>query len=1004
LAPLDLYIAGQKQGYVSTSFSEEPSLPTTFDAELDPTATVNPGAAVQIREGADTLFKGVVDGIEHSQQFRLQVRGRDNASLKLHRFAVDEEAFDDTEPLEICKVLLTPNKECGAALIHEDDFKTDDGYWFARRTCTKGIGQGRMYVADSKEGEGDDFFLWIKRTFESASQPKLRVLMKPLSRFNGKKTKTVDGETVPDYKIAVGLMHGYDSNSEYLLYIGSDDGDPTNRKLVLSKRAGNEEYVKATQNYMFQWDRTYEMELVIIGKHIVGKIRESGQAEWTLVTHNDESQSASGTPGVLCGAAIAEFRFYRHVHIGIATASSNSGDAPNAIDEDPDTYWESGTADMGAWWQCQLGANGVSNLTRLRFKIGGNPIRVLVYVAQTPDYFIQVYDNQDPKESYIEVVFDPPDYPVKYVKITMTKQEGKTVIVHECKLFQATEGGPLLEYGTMTEYGSGVDFESQDEPRDEALKRLADAVNFDVWTDVDEKISFGVRGNQTPSLTFSRGANIYSLDRTREVDRLLYKVRVLGWGERWAQLKVEAIDESVKNAYPQLAAEHVEDMKDIADPDLLQEIADKILNARKTVLDQLALLLDGEAYSRTEWQAGDAITIQDSELGVNGAYRVMRLVTHGFPPVCEVDAAPWDQTRYGEQDIEAILRKYRKSIQTFEKMGRAASESPIVKPLSEIVGGAGGGGIAKKEYTIAPGDYGNNQTVDLGEFTENKEIIALGFEVDAEALADWGNLIARIDDENSSQMIQFSNEVQWESEDGRKTAKTPATEGSTVTVDPTLDLHVKAKFTTGWTGDAKLRVYEGKVIVYYVGAADEGGDGGGGGGGELKLGQATRECELAYLDEAIYEAQNVPAWSYKSKCIAKLADPMSDAFKLSKLAFALWGVMETELKVEESGDAVRVMVIMSEHEPTVGEEISNTPANNFVVHAELSSGDIWATDYYKATGKTIGTQAYSVTPGNKFWMSFWLVVYNGYGTERTVKGYSRNMRSMYLVSTSCFGA
>jgi len=129
---------------------------------------------------------------------------------------------------------------------------------------------------------------------------------------------------------------------------------------------------------------------------------------------------------------------------------------------------------------------------------------------------------------------------------------------------------------------------------------------------------------------------------------------------------------------------------------------------------------------------------------------------------------------------------------------------------------------------------------------------------------------------------------------------------------------------------------------------------------------------------------------------------MSDPFKLSKTAFALWGIMETELKVEESGDAVRVMVIVSEHEPTVGEEVSNTPANNFIVHAELSTGDIWATDYYTATGKTIGTQAYSVTQGNKFWMSFWLVVYNGYGESRTVKGYARNMRSSYLISTSCY--
>jgi len=700
LAPLDLYIAGQKQGYVSLSFAEEPSLPTTFEAELDPSVSVSPGQSVEIKEGASTLFKGVIEGIDHSQEFRLQVRGRDKASLKLHRFAVDEETFEDTEPLEIAKVLLTPNKECGATLIHEDDFKTDDNYWFPRRTCVKDIGQGRMYVADSEEGEGDEFFLWIKRTFESTSQPKLRVLVKPLSRFDGKKTKTVDGETVPDYKIAVGLMHGYDSNSEYLLYIGSDDGDPMNRKLVLAKRAGEEESVKATQNYMFQWDRTYEMELVIIAKHIVGKIRESGQAEWTVLTHDDESESASGTPAVLCGAAMAEFRFYRHVHIGIATASSNSGDAYKAIDEDPDTYWESGTADMGAWWQCQLGANGVSNLTRLRFKIGGNPIRVLIYIAQTLDNFIEVYDNQDPTESYIEAVFNPPAYVVKYIKITMTKQEGKTVIVHECNLFQATEGGLLLEYGAVSgewmEYESGVEFESRDEPRDEALKRLADAVNFDVWTDVDEKISFGVRGNQTPSLTFSRGTNIYSLDRTREVDRLLYKVRVVGWGERWAQLKVEAVDQTVKNAYPELAAEHVEDMKDIADPDLLQEIANKILNARKSILDQLSLLVDGEAYSRTAWQPGDNITVQDSELDIDGDYRVMRLVTHGFPPVCEVDAAPWDQTRYGEQDIEAILRKYRKSIQTFEKMGRAASESPIVKPLSEIVGG----GVTAVEKTF----------------------------------------------------------------------------------------------------------------------------------------------------------------------------------------------------------------------------------------------------------------------------------------------------------------
>jgi len=1004
LAPLDLYLAGQKQGYVSLSFSEEPSLPTIFDAELDPTATVNPGAAVQIREGADTLFKGVIEGIEHSQQFRLQVRGRDKASLKLHRFAVDEEVFEDTEPLEICKVLLTPNKECGAALVHEDAFRTDDGYWFARRTCTKDIGQGRMLVVDSKEGEGDDFFLWIKRNFDTTSAPRLRVLVRPLCRYNGKKTKTVDGNTVPDYKIAVGLMHQYDSNSEYLLYIGSSDGDPTNRQLVLAKRAGSEEYTKASTNYMFQWDRTYEMELVIVDKHIVGKIRESGQAEWTVVTYDDTSPSSGGNPAVLCGAATAEFRFYKHVHVGIATASSNSANAYKAIDEDPDTYWESGTEDMGAWWQYQLGANGVSNLTRFRVKIGGSPIRVLVDISQDGSFWTRVYDNTDPNESYIEAVFNPPDYAVKYAKVTMTKQEGKTVIIHEFKLFQATQGGPLLEYDAMTEYASGVDFESRDEPRDEALKRLAEAVNFDVWTNVDEKISFGVRGNQTPSLTFSRGTNIYSLDRTREVDRLLYKVRVIGWGERWAQFKVEAVDQTVKNAYPELAAEHVEDMKDIADPDLLQEIADKILNARKTILDQLGALVDGEAYSRTTWQAGDAITVQDSELGINGPYRVMRLVTHGFPPVCEVDAAPWDQTRYGEQDIEAILGKYRKSIQTFEKMGRAASESPIVKPLSEIVGAAGGRGIWKKEYTVPSADYGNGDLIDLGEFTENKSIIALGFQVDAEALGDWGNFYGRIYDLNSGQMIQFSNKVQWESEDGRKKAISPSTEGSTVTVDPTLDLHVKAGFETGWAGDAKLRVYEGKVIVYYVLGAAEGDGGGGGGGGELKLGQATRECELAYLDEAIYEAQNVPAWSYKSKCIAKLTDPMSDAFKLSKLTFALWGVMETELKAEESGDAVRVMVIMSEHEPTVGEEISNTPANNFTVHAELSSGDIWATDYYTATGKTIGTQAYSVTPGNKFWMSFWLVVYNGYGTERTVKGYSRNMRSMYLVSTSCFGA
>jgi len=868
---LDLYLKGVKRGYVSLNQIEECSLPATFECEVDPTIDVSAGDLVEIKDSDVLLFKGLVEQKRTTQRFDVAIQGRDKASIKLARFTTGDHRFKQTEPLEILKVLITPNVECAAGTIHEDGFEADDDYWFARpRTppCTKEISKGRMYVADTMEGdEIEDLVLWIYRSFDVVDNSKVRALVKPLSLYDGAKYIEYDGEKDPYYRVAIGLVQRFDNTPlGFFLYIGSEDGEPSNRKLTLARWVGDYLVVDDEVPYMFQWDTTYEMELICIEDQIIGKIRESGQAEWTVVSTDNPYINTHGSPGLLCGGARAEFRSYRHVRYGDASATSYPEKAWKAIDEDPETEWVSGTGNPVEEWTYYVG-DGVQDVCRVSV-CQKRATRVQIQVALTPDYYVTVYD-ETPVCPNIEAVFSPSILggTLRYFKVRLFKSPNETVAVSHFGLHKATEGGSLVDLGTQTRYEKPVDFEVRYDRTTEAVKRLADAVNFDVWTTPDGKLHFGQRGSEK-SVTFQRGDNVYSLDKSVETDQLLYKVRALGFGETFDQVKVESVDESVRETYPELAGEQTLDMKDISDPTLLKEATDKVLNARKQPREILDVLGDDDVYSRTSWNVGDTITIKDSEQEIDGSYRLTQINRHGFPPVVEFEAGIPVQTRYKGTTLRDIILQLRQGIKNFERMGKSATEAPFTKALSEIVGGLGGGG----------------------------------------------------------------------------------------------------------------------------------------GGGELKLGPSTKECDLVQINEVSYEAQNVPAWSYKSKCIAKLADPMSDAFKLSKVAFALWGVMETELKVQDSGDAVRVMVIMTEREPTVGEEFANTPANNFTVHAELSTGDIWATDYYTATGKTIGTQAYSVTPGNKFRMSFWLVVYNGYGTERTVKGYSRNMRSMYLVSTSCFGA
>jgi len=125
-------------------------------------------------------------------------------------------------------------------------------------------------------------------------------------------------------------------------------------------------------------------------------------------------------------------------------------------------------------------------------------------------------------------------------------------------------------------------------------------------------------------------------------------------------------------------------------------------------------------------------------------------------------------------------------------------------------------GVKKAEYDITAADY-DAGTIDLGGLPDCTAVLGFAFELDAEALNDYGNLYAIITDDHVGETLLMTHENQWTLADGRQTMGCPCSffgHSHTMTFEP--DFHVKAIITVAAGGTEKLRIYSGTVTVYYV--------------------------------------------------------------------------------------------------------------------------------------------------------------------------------------------
>jgi len=464
-----LYIAGTMRRYSTLKWTDHLILPDDFEAEQlfgDPGAI---GDAVEIKDGATLLFKGAITEIDldDSEDEAKKIRGQDEGSLKLSLEETSEERFIDTEPLDILKVLITPNKEIGAKLFFEDDFDVPvSGYSLSRGDEVRGDGYCLML------DETDTSYAILRRTesAETATNSVVSADILPLSHYSGARDVG---------NVSVGLaLRCTDANNFYMAIL-CDQG------LRINKMVASSETNLATVAFDWQHDAGYKMTFIANGTSL--KVVVESNVDLVSLTATDNSLT-SGKAGMVNGRGKVKFANFKVLKIGTATAATNSADAWKAIDGDLNSFWQANNNTETQWLKYDL-TEIIPSVCRILVRwrhVYDRKARHLKVEVSTDDSAYDVMRDEAYVEAQtLDVTFTARN--VRFIKVSCSN--GRRLPIAEIRVFQAT-GDPVITLGKTAKYGQGIDFQVSCDRLDEAIRKLAEFIGWNAWCSTDGNLNF----------------------------------------------------------------------------------------------------------------------------------------------------------------------------------------------------------------------------------------------------------------------------------------------------------------------------------------------------------------------------------------------------------------------------------------------------------------------------------------------------------------------------------
>jgi len=305
-----------------------------------------------------------------------------------------------------------------------------------------------------------------------------------------------------------------------------------------------------------------------------------------------------------------------------ATASVNNGDAPKAIDRNYSTWWSTSpyNQEAGQWIKVDLGS--VKKICR-------------VVVRHTPEKYarnwkIQTSTNdvdwvdRASKTNYnarfIDKTFsfDGVGVDARYVRIYITAAYAIDWDVEEIWIYEPDGDIAIQPHETdLNEYGSPIKVRYDYENRLNALARLSKIIDWEFWSDGDDKLHFKQQRGQTRSVTFASGSNARIISNETDRSKIRKKVILLGRGEGINQLIVTRTAGGYVTGDPEIAVPE----KDMIDTTAMEKRADAILADLQNAIQRIGLeVLD--TYSGLAFEVGDTVTVTDSHTGLSGQYRI----------------------------------------------------------------------------------------------------------------------------------------------------------------------------------------------------------------------------------------------------------------------------------------------------------------------------------------------------------------------------------------------
>jgi len=306
-----------------------------------------------------------------------------------------------------------------------------------------------------------------------------------------------------------------------------------------------------------------------------------------------------------------------------ATASVNNGDAPKAIDRDYNTWWSTTPQNQaeGQWIKVDLGS--IKKICR-------------VVVRHTPEKYarnwkIETSTNdvdwteRASKTNYnarfIDKTFsfDGVGVDARYVRIYITAPYATDWDVEEIWVYEPDGDIGIDPHPTdFLEYGSPIKLRFDYENRLNALAKLVKIIDWEFWSDGDDKLHFKQQRGQVRAVTFASGINVNVVTNESDGMKVYKKVILLGRGEGINQLMVARTAVGYVTGDPEIAVAE----KDMIDETAMGKRADAILADVKDPIQRIGLeVLD--TASGLAFEVGDTVTVTDPHTGLSGQFRIV---------------------------------------------------------------------------------------------------------------------------------------------------------------------------------------------------------------------------------------------------------------------------------------------------------------------------------------------------------------------------------------------